>query len=164
MIAKVGKDRLFGSREPFVPYEDYYAILSLLDNWFLKAKGSHCLECRIQPLADVLIGRIGKFVNEANDRAITSKLLLQYIVRSYVARQCSRALNLYSVVENPDVDISGYAVIAMQRSVCNDLMQSLIGVFDSLKARRPHYLDARYQANSLFYSSGYLVIEMTLDC
>lgn len=52
----------------------YYRAFRFLKFWLFKAKLFHCLECCVYPFANILIGRISKFIDYSHNARISCKL------------------------------------------------------------------------------------------
>ena len=116
---------------------DDNAIFPLFDNWRFEPKPAHRGECSIQSFADILIRRVGKLVNDPDDRSITRKLFPKNICCSDVAGQLSRTFDLDSIVKDADVNIYGNAVIPMQQCIGKNLVESFGWVLDCFEAASP---------------------------
>src|SRR6266478_5602063 len=105
-----------------------YVTAFLSNHWIFELHFTHRLECGVQAFAYVLIRRIRKLVNEANSRGVSREPLIQNIFRSHVSRKRSRAQHLDPIIEDLDMNVIGYAVVAMENTVCHNLMNRCLGI------------------------------------
>ena len=92
-------------------YNHEYRVFPFPYDRFFESDLMHGIKCRVQTFSDVLVRRIRKFIKDTHDCTISGKPFVQYIFYCYVSGQPSRALNLNSIVEYPDMNVVCDAVI-----------------------------------------------------
>jgi hypothetical protein len=80
------------------------------------------------PVTYILVGRIGKLIDDTNQIAVPSKLFLQNISGRDVRGEATGTFNLNSIVENSDMNVVGDSVVAMQHSIRDYLMQCFLRI------------------------------------
>jgi hypothetical protein len=92
-----------------------------------------------QAFTYTLVRRIRKLVDQANNRGISREPLIQNVFWSHVSRKRSGTQYVDPIIENFDMNVIDYAVVAMQHTVCYNLMNRCLGIGNIRKAfRRPY--------------------------
>ncbi len=138
-------------------------ILSLFDYRWLQAKLAHRRKGSVEALAYVLIWWVRKLVDDADERAVPCKLLVQDVLRCDMARKLARTLYFDAIVEYAYVNVNGYAVVPVQERVGNDFMEGLRRIRDRLKSAGTELLNALDQLGCARDGILDLEIEVAFD-
>ncbi|AOK00206.1 hypothetical protein WK23_17080 [Burkholderia vietnamiensis] len=76
VVFKVLQYQLFVRRKPLVTNRDKYRVCLIFDSWRFQAQLSHCVKCCVQSFADILVGRVGEFIQEPHQIAVSCETLV----------------------------------------------------------------------------------------
>src|SRR5436190_970204 len=140
-----------------------YGVFPLRDLGFFQLEPPHGFKCGIEALAYVFVGRIGELVDNTHNGAVACEALSEDVLYGNVTREATWTLYLYPIVEDADVHVVSNAVIAVQHSIRNDLVQRFLGVGDPLQSLRAKGIDRFDDLDGLRYSRLDLIVETAID-
>jgi len=94
---------------------DFYnhGVFSLSDDGASGASFSF-IKGGVQPLANILVRRVRKLVNQSDKHSVSGELGLEDVAGGYVARETTGTFDFDTVLKNADLHICCNAVVAVE--------------------------------------------------